>query len=314
MRIIYMGTPDFAVAPLKAIYDSGHEIVAVVTQPDKKAERGNKITVSAVKTLALSLGLKVLQYDKIRRRENVEELKSLNAELIVTCAFGQILSQKIIDLAPYGIYNIHASMLPKYRGAAPIQWAVIDGEKQTGVTVMKTDIGIDTGDIILDKRIDISGEDTSLSMFNKLSALGAEAILEAIRLTESGSVVFKKQDETLATHTRMLNKEDGIIDFSLSYDKIDCLVRGMNPWPSAYTYYNNSMLKFWAVEPCNLCGKCGEVLVADDKEGLVVACGGGSLRVTEIQGENAKRMKTTDYLRGKKIAVGSILGAKENVD
>lgn len=304
MRIIYFGTPDFAVLPLENICKNGYEVVACVTQPDKPRGRKAVMTPSDVKVAAEELGIPVLCYEKVRN--HVEELRALNADIMVTCAYGQILSQAIIDIAPHGIINIHGSLLPKYRGAAPVQWTLINGEEKTGITIMKTEAGIDTGDIILVKEIPIEDSDTAETLFNKLSTLGAEAIIEALKLIENGTASYQKQDESKASYVKMLNKDDGKIDFGKSAKDVCNLVRGTNPWPGAYCDFGETHLKVWAAKPveCNIAciGKReGRILVADNKRGLIVACGQGEIEITELQAEGGKRMSAKAYLLGHSI-------------
>jgi len=311
LKVIFLGTPDFAVNTLKAIIDSNHEVLAVVTQPDKAVGRSSKPVFSPVKQLAVQNGLKVLQYNKIRL-EGVDDLKSLNADIMVTCAFGQILSQEIIDIAPHGIINVHASLLPKYRGASPIQWAILNGDKKTGVTIMKTEAGIDTGDIISVCETSINAEETAGELFDRLSLIGANLLVKTLDDIEQGKAIFTPQDHTLATHVKMLKKEDGIIDFSKNSETIFNHVRGMNPWPCAYTFLNGKMLKVFKATVISSCEDfnglpCGSVLQANSKQGLIVKTGDGAIRLCVIQAEGGKRMNDIDYLLGHKIPVGEML-------
>ena len=310
MKIVFLGTPDFAVNTLKAIINSRHEILAVVTQPDKPVGRSSKLVFSPVKQVAIEHGLKVLQYNKIRL-EGVEDLKALNPDIMVTCAFGQILSQEIIDIAPKGIINIHASLLPKYRGAAPIQWSIINGDKETGVTIMQTEAGIDTGDIISVRKTLIGEKETAGELFDRLSVIGAELLVETLNQIEDGKAVYVKQDHALATHVKMLKKEDGIIDFNNSCETIFNFVRGMNPWPCAYAFLNGKTLKVYACEEVDLSlnGEyaAGTIALADAKRGLIVSTANGFIRLTDIQIEGGKRMTDCAYLLGHKIEVGTVL-------
>ena len=307
MKVVFLGTPDFAVEPLKKIISGRHEVVAVVTQPDRPKGRSGKPVFSPVKEVAVSFGIPVFQHEKIRK-EGVEDLKRLRADIFVTCAYGQILSQEIIDIPPHGIINIHASLLPKYRGAAPIQWSIINGDEETGVTIMKTEAGIDTGDMILQKSVKIRSDETAGELFEELSSLGAEMINEALDLIEAGKAEYKKQDESLASHVRMLKKEDGLIDWSLPAKKIGDLVRGMDPWPSAYTYYFGKNLKIWRVEIYRGEIKnavCGEIIYSDRERGIVVKCSDGAIKITELQIEGAKRMPAEVFLLGRSLEVGA---------
>ncbi len=319
MKLIFLGTPDFSVPALKAIAASEHEVLAVVTQPDKPVGRSGKLCPTPVKQAAEELGLKVLQYEKIRR-DGVDDLIALKPDIMVTCAFGQILSKQILDIAPHGVINVHASLLPKYRGAAPIQWAVINGDEQTGVTIMQTEEGVDTGDMILVEKTPIYPEETAGELFDRLALIGANAVVRALDLIESGTAKFEKQNEALSTHVRMLKKEDGVIDFSLSASKIVNFVRGMNPWPCAFTYLNGKLLKVFKAEivteadlpkqlsPLNpSAAKAGEVLVANGKNGLIVKAGENCVRLSVLQEEGGKRMLDCAFLLGHEIPLGSQL-------
>lgn len=308
MRVIFLGTPDFAIPSLEALIDSEHEVVCVVTQPDRVGNR-NKLIPPPVKLTAINKGVKVLQYQKVSK-EGISQLESFNADIMVTCAFGQMLSQELLDLCPYGVINVHASLLPCYRGSSPIHWAVINGEKETGVTIMQTALEVDSGDIILQKRTDIHPDETTGELFDRLSVLGAKALIEALEMIQEGNAVYLKQDHSIATHVRMLKKEDGEIDFNISADKLHDFVRGMNPWPGAYTYLGKDMLKVHRLSVANHIGEPAQVLYAG-KEGLIIGCGGGSVRLEEIQPSGGKRMKDTDYLLGHKITVGTVLGERD---
>lgn len=301
MKIIYLGTPDFAVKPLESINASKHQILAVVTQPDKPFGRKAVITPCAVKLTAQKLGLKTLSYEKIRY-EGVQDLKSLNPDVMVTCAFGQILSKEILDIPKYGVINIHASLLPKYRGSAPIQYSIINGDKTTGITVMQTDVGVDTGDILMQKEIEISNSETAGELFERLSSLGAEIIVSALDKIEKGEIEATRQDENLATHVKMLSKSDGLIDFSLPAIKIKNIVRGLNPWPIAYTYFGGKTLKVYKAEVIDIKGEIGRVLSTEN--GLVIGCGENSISLLEVQLEGGKKMPIKDFMLGHKIEVG----------
>ena len=307
MKVIYLGTPEFAVAPLKAIIESQkHEVVAVVTQPDRPVGRKNIITPPPVKVVALENGIPVFQYEKIRA-EGVEDLKNVGADIMITCAYGQILSKEIIDICPHGIINIHASLLPKYRGAAPIQYAVINGEKTTGVTVMQTEVGLDTGDIIEAFETPIGESETAGDLFVRLSELGAEKICSVLDKIEKGEVNPQKQDESQAFVVKTIKKEDALIDFSKSSIEIKNLINGMNPWPIAYTFANGKKLKIYRAIAIDESGKQGEVIKADKK--LYIACGEGAIEVLELQEEGGKVMNALSYLNGRKLKVGDLLGA-----
>ena len=308
MKVVFLGTPDFAVNSLQALLKSRHEVIAVVTQPDKPVGRKAVLTPSPVKVVAVAHGVKVLQYDRIRT-EGVEELVSLGADVMVTCAYGQILSQEIIDIAPYGIVNVHGSLLPKYRGAAPVQYAVINGDKVSGVTIMKTEAGIDTGDILAMKSVEIGENETAGELFDRLSALGAELLVDTLDKLEAGLITPVKQDDNAATYVKMIRKEDAKIDFSLPANKVKSFVLGMNPWPVAFTGLNGKLLKIYRCESASgeYDGAAGEVVCDTTGGGLVVKCGEGAIKVTELQTEGGRKMSAHDFLLGRKIKKGDIL-------
>lgn len=306
MKIVYFGTPDFAVLPLKNIVNNGYEVVAVISQPDKPVGRKQIMTPSAVKETALSFNIPVYTFNKVSK-EGVELLKSLNADLFVTCAYGQILSSEILAIPPLGTINIHASLLPKLRGSSPIQWAIINGEKETGVTIMMTDIGVDTGDIILSKKITIDDNETAGELFDRLSTLGSDAVIDALKLFDEGKVVKTPQNHLEATHTKMLTKEFGKIDFNQPATKIHDLVRGLNPWPVAFTSICGEVVKIYKTTPVDASGKVGEVLSSDPKNGLIIACKHGAIKILELQRQGGKRLNADDFLRGYKIEVGILI-------
>ena len=301
MRIVFLGTPDFAILPLRAINDSKHEIVAVVTQPDRPVGRKAIITPCAVKVEAKNLGLNVLTYEKISK-EGVEDLKALKPDIMVTCAFGQILSQEILDIAKHGVINVHASLLPKYRGSAPIQYSIINGDSVTGITVMQTALGVDTGDILYQEQLEILPNETAGELFDRLSTLGAVSIIKALEGIENGSLKPIKQDESKATHVKMLSKKDGEIDFNKTAIEIHNLIRGLNPWPIAYTYYQGKTLKIHKAQVCDLNGNAGEVLSVN--ESIVIGCNKNSISVLELQLEGGKKMGAKEFLLGHKLNVG----------
>ena len=307
MKIIFMGTPDFAAASLEALIDSRHEIQAVVTQPDKPKGRKGELTPSPVKVVAEEKGIKVYQPLKVRDEEFVETLRAYNPDVIVVVAFGQIIPLSILQMPKYGCVNIHGSLLPKYRGAAPIQWAVLDGEKETGITTILMDEGIDTGDILLKKTIKIDTDETSGSLFDKLMALGAETILETLDELEKGNLTPTKQGESPTAYAKMLTKAMGLIDFTKSAKELDCFVRGMDPWPSAYTLLAGKTLKLWKVRAVEGGGKAGSVIEIG-KESFTVACGEGAIEVLEVQLEGKKRMSAGDFLKGSTLNIGQELG------
>lgn len=306
MRIVFLGTPDFATVVLESLISSNHEVVAVVTQPDKLVGRKQILTESPVKQLAKSKGVKVLQYNKIRK-EGVLDLKNLNADLFVTCAFGQILSQEILDSAKFGTINIHFSLLPNYRGASPVQWALINGEKKIGVTIMKTDVGIDTGDIIVQKELEVLDDDNCETLLYKLAKLSCPLLLDVISQIENQQIKYVPQGDSF-TYYPMLKKEDGRIDFSLSSEKLVNLIKGLYIWPNAYCYINDKMLKIFKGESVDFNGGAtfGEIVCAD-KNGLIIKCGTGYLKILELQLEGGKRLDYKSFLNGNKLEVGKIL-------
>jgi len=307
MKIIFMGTPDFAAASLEALIASRHEIQAVVTQPDKPKGRKGELTPPPVKVIAKREGIKVYQPLKVRDEDFVKTLRAYNPDVMVVVAFGQIIPLSILKMPKYGCVNIHGSLLPKYRGAAPIQWAVLDGEKETGITTILMDEGIDTGDILLKKTIKIDTDETSGSLFDKLMALGAETILETLDELEKGSLTPTKQGESPTAYAKMLTKAMGLIDFTKPAKELDCFVRGMDPWPSAYTLLAGKTLKLWKVRAVEGGGKAGSVIDID-KESFTIACGEGAIEVLEVQLEGKKRMSAGDFLKGSTLNIGQELG------
>lgn len=312
MKIVFMGTPDFAAGALKSLIEAGHEITAVVTQPDKAKGRSQELLPPPVKVVALEHGIPVLQPVRIKRPEEVEKLKQYPADIYVVAAFGQILSQEILDIPEFGCLNIHASLLPKYRGASPIQHVIIDGEEKTGITIMQMDAGLDTGDMLYQKEIVISPKDTYASLHDKLMVLGGEAIVEALPLLEQGKLVPKKQEDALSCYAHLIDKTMGELDFTKSAEILDRLIRGLNPWPSAYTTYHGKQLKVWEAEPVKSpkAGKPGEIL-AVEKDAVLVAAGSGALRITSLQLSGKKRMSAHDFLLGVRMTPGEILGCEE---
>lgn len=306
MRIVYLGTPDFAVAPLKAIvgYKTA-EVVGVVCNKDKPVGRKKILTPPPVKVVAEDLGIPVFQYDKIRK-EGAEDMRALKPDLMITCAFGQILSQEIIDIPRLGVINIHASLLPAYRGASPINYALLFGEKETGITIMRTDIGIDTGDILLQKKLSIGEKETAGELFARLSVCGAEAITQALPLIENGTAVYKKQNDAEASFTKIIKKEDAEIDFSESSERVVNKVRAFNPAPVAYTFLNGEPFKVYEAQAVCGSGQTGTIIRADKE--LVVATGDGAVRLSIVQKSGGKAMKDSDFLRGAKLSVGERLG------
>lgn len=309
MKVIFMGTPDFSVKALESIINAGHEVVAVVTQPDKKKGRGNQVQYPPVKETALQHGLDVYQPERVRNEEFVEFLRSLNADIIVVSAFGQILPKSILEMTKYGCINIHASLLPKYRGAAPIQWSIIDGEEKTGVTIQQMNEGIDTGDILEAEEVKIDVKETGGSLFDKLAETGAGLIVRTMEHIEQGKVNPVKQDDSKSNYAKMLTKELGNIDFSKSAESIERLIRGLTPWPSAYTKLNGKTLKIWDADVSDkeYEGVAGEI-VDVDRQAVYVKTGEKTLVINELQLEGKKRMSTQSFLLGFNIEKGVILG------
>ena len=308
MRVIFMGTPDFAVGTLNALVEADHEVLAVVTQPDKPRGRGKNLCCTPVKEEALRHGLAVCQPKKVRDPEFIETLRQLKPEAIVVVAFGQIIPKEILEMAPYGCLNVHASLLPKYRGAAPIQWAVIDGEKESGVTTMMMDVGLDTGDMLEQKAIPLDEKETGGSLFDKLSALGGSMILSTLKGLENGTITRTPQGESGTSYAKMLTKEMGHIDWTKDAVSIERLVRGLNPWPSAYTLYAGKTMKIWSAEVTDLPGERTPGKIHVTKDRLFLETGEGVLDVKELQLEGKKRMDTASFLRGFQMEDGSFCG------
>ncbi len=323
MRIIFMGTPDFAVPALKALTGSRHEVVLVISQPDRSKGRSAKPVPTPVKACALEAGIPVLQPEKVRNPEVLEQIRERKPDVIVVAAYGQILPQALLDIPRIMCVNIHGSLLPKYRGAAPIQWAVINGEKTSGITIMKMEAGLDTGDILVQKEVPLDPKETSGSLFDRLSLMGGEVLLDALDKIEQGLITPVKQDDALATWSPMLRREDGRIDWSMDAAAIECRVRGMDPWPSAYTFLDGKMLKIWSAdvsedEPENSPGAESAgfsrdvvpgTVVSVGKDRFLVAAGKGTLAVREVQLEGKKRMSVQAFLLGYKLREGTLLGA-----
>lgn len=309
MKVLFMGTPDFAVSALEALIQSEHEVVGVVTQPDKPKGRGKEMQFPPVKECAVKYNIPVYQPVKVKTPEGVETLRSFGADIFVVAAFGQILSKEILDMPKYGCINIHASLLPKYRGAAPIQWAVINGDKQSGVTIQQMNEGIDTGDIWLKSVVDLEPKETGESLYEKLSKTGAELVLQVLPIIEEGKVKPEKQDESLSTHVGKLSKALGCIDWNKSAVEIERLIRGLNSWPSAYTSFKGKTLKIWDADVVEqsadgVPGSIAEVT----KENITVNTGDGKLLLKNIQLEGKKRMAVKDFLLGYKVETGETLG------
>lgn len=307
MRIIFMGTPDFSVGTLEALVEAGHEVCLVVTQPDKPKGRGKEMQYTPVKEAALKHGIEVYQPRRIREAECVEKLRQYNADIMVVIAFGQIIPKEILEMVPYGCVNVHASLLPKYRGAAPIQWSIIDGEAVTGVTTMQMDEGLDTGDMLLKTEVPITAEETGESLHDKLAKAGAALCVETLAKLQEGSIVPEKQGESPTAYAKMLDKKLGNIDWTKSAVEIERLVRGLNSWPSAYTYWNKKVVKIWkaSVTDKNSNEQAGTV-VKVEKDGFYVQTGNGILKVLELQIPGKKRMDAGAFLRGYTIEPGEV--------
>lgn len=304
MRIAFLGTPDFALPSLQMLCDEGFDVAAVFCQPDRPKGRSGKPAPPPVKVLAEKLGIPVFQPQKIRLPDGQAMLESVRPDLMITAAFGQILSADNLAVPPLGCINVHGSLLPRYRGAAPVQWCVINGERTTGVTTMMTDVGIDTGDMLLQQSIDILPDETAGELFDRIAELGASVLKDTLAALCAGTLVRTPQNPALATHCSMLKKEDGKVDFSLSTRRIHDLIRGTDPWPGAYATLDTQTIKLWKSRVAEGSGIPGEILVADPKGGLIVATGDGAIEITELQAPGAKRMKASDYLRGKHLPVG----------
>lgn len=304
-----MGTPDFAAGILEDIIKAGHEIALVVTKEDKPRGRGKEVTFTPVKEVALKHNLPVFQPHRIKDAEAIETLKKYEADVFVVVAYGQILSREILDMPKKICVNIHASLLPKYRGAAPIQWAVIDGEQYTGVTTMRMEDGIDTGDIIETITYELKSDETGGSLFDKLMELGGKLIVSTLEKIENGTATFTKQDDSKSTYAKMLNKKLGDIDFSMDAVSIERLIRGLNPWPSAYTSLNGKNLKIWkaVTKEDEYQGQPGEIVYVSEDE-MYIKTGKGVLSIIELQLEGKKRMYIQDFLHGNKIEKGIVLG------
>ena len=311
LKILFMGTPDFARESLEAVYNADYEILGVVTNPDKPKGRGMKMVASPVKEFALEKGLTVYQPEKVRKNEEfIEKIKSLNPDVICVVAYGKILPKEILEIPKYGCINVHGSLLPKYRGAAPIQWAVLNGDKETGVTTMYMDIGMDTGDMILKEKVEVGEDETTGELWDRLSKIGAKLLVETLKQIEEGTAPREKQGEEF-TMAPMLNKEMSKINWDeQTAQSIKNLVRGLNPIMGAYTFLDEKKIKFWKVDIAKQDEiiadnieilKNGTVILSNPKDGLFIKTKDGILKVLEIQGENAKRMSIGDFLRGNSI-------------
>lgn len=312
MKIVFFGTPDFSIPTLQKLIDSHHEVIGVVTQPDKPVGRNGKIVFSPVKQLALANNIPVYQYEKIRR-DGVEELQNLKADVFVTAAYGQILSKDILEASVYGVFNVHGSLLPKYRGAAPIQWSVINGDKVTGITILRSEVGMDDGDIILKKEVPIGDNETAGELFDRLAVIGADCLMEALEQLENGTITYTPQDHSQATVCKMLKKENNTIDFNNTAYLVKHFVLGLNPWPVAEMKLEEGRFKVYRADIYTNPNydyqnyKIGEIVVASAKGGLVIRAMDGLVEITEIQAENGKVMSAKSLLNGKHIRVGQIV-------
>lgn len=313
MRIVFMGTPDFAAAALEALVSAGHEVTAVVTQPDRAKGRSGEPQPSPVKQCALRYHIPVLQPGRIREAGAIARLQEYPADVYIVAAYGQILPQEILSYPAYGCVNIHASLLPRYRGASPIQHVILDGEERTGITIMQMDEGIDTGDILYQKETALAPDETCETLHDKLAALGGEAVTEALALLEQGKLTPRKQKEEESSYAPLIQKGMGEIDFSRTAVRIDRLIRGMTPWPSAYTWYQGKLLKIWKAVLCHqdTSGHVPGEILSVEKDCVTVAAGRGALRLLELQAEGKKRMSAHDFLLGVRLKPGEVLGLKK---
>lgn len=309
MKVLFMGTPDFAVRILEKIIESEHEVIGVVTQPDKAKGRGKEMSFPPVKELALQHNLELYQPIKVREAEFVQKVREMAPDIIVVAAFGQLIPKDILDIPPYGCVNVHASLLPKYRGASPIQSAIIDGESETGITIMYMDLKIDTGDMILQDKVTIEKNETAGSLFDKLAELGSRLMITAMKQMMEGTAARIPQDHEKATHVRVLSKELGNIDFSMAAVQIERLIRGLNPWPTAYSKLDGKTLKLWVaeVEEGDSTAEPGTIIEIR-KDGIVVVTGKDLLLIRELQLEGKKRMSANAFLRGYSLEAGKKLG------
>jgi len=315
MRLVFLGTPSFAVPTLERIVEASHAVVAVVTQPDQPRGRGEKFAAPPVKETALRLGLPVYQPERIRRPEALERLRQLAVDAMVVVGYGQIIPQAVIDLASAGIINVHASLLPKYRGAAPIQWAIVNGETRTGVTTMRIDAGLDTGDMLWKAETGIGASETAIELGNRLAVMGAGLLVETLAGMEAGAIVPEKQDNNQASHAPLLQKEDGRIDWSRPALAIHNRVRGLQPWPGAFTSFRGHTIHIWASEPAgqgiasSAGGAGGRILTLRP---LTVSTGDRPLEMLEVQLEGSKRISAADFVNGQHVAENELLGEPSN--
>ena len=310
-RIVFMGTPEFAVPSLEALVNAGYPVVGVFTQPDRPRGRGNRLMPSPVKAAAERAGIPVFQPERIRKT-GVEDLRALRPELCVTAAFGQILSKEILDIPPLGNINVHASLLPRHRGAAPIAYAILNGDAKAGVTTMKMDAGIDTGNILLQTETEIGESETCGELTERLSRLGAELLLKTLERLEDGTLEEIPQREEEMTYDPMLDKVMGIPDFTQSAERLRGRINGLNPWPCVSVPWEGGRLKLLRAVCAEGNGEPGTVLTADSRNGMILACGTGAVRILEVQAPGGRAMKAEDFLRGHPIAPGTRLGEEEH--
>ena len=310
MKVIFMGTPDFSVGTLEALIEAGHEVVLAVTQPDKPKGRGGKMQYPPVKEVALEHDITVFQPKKIRDPQSIEELRKYEADVMVVIAFGQILPKEILKMTPYGCINVHASLLPKYRGAAPIQWAVINGERVSGVTTMQMDEGLDTGDMIMKTEVVLDEKETGGSLHDKLALEGAKLCVHTLKALEEKTAVWEKQEDSPTEYARMLDKKLGDIDWTKDAASIERLIRGLNPWPSAYTKWNSKIMKIWEADVLE--GQTDQMpgtIVKVEKDGFCVQTGTGLIKVLSLQIPGKKRMDAGAFLRGYPMEEGTVLSS-----
>lgn len=313
MRLVFLGTPAFAVPTLERIAATGHEVVEAVTQPDRPRGRGQNPAAPPVKEVALGLGIPVYQPERIRRPEAVEHLRALAPEAMVVVGYGQIIPQSVIDIPSLGILNVHASLLPRYRGAGPIQWAIVRGETRTGVTIMRIDAGLDTGDMLLKAETEIAPEENAIELGSRLSTMGADLLVEALAGLAAGTITPEKQDNNQATYAPLLKKEEGLIDWSLPASEIHNRIRGLQPWPGAYTTFRGQTVHIWKTKVAQA-GPGGTPLSGTivSIKPLLVACGSGSLELQELQLEGRKRLGAAEFSNGQRLKENEILGLKDS--
>ncbi|HEX2925954.1 MAG TPA: methionyl-tRNA formyltransferase [Ruminiclostridium sp.] len=310
MKIVFMGTPEFAVPSLEMLIREGYEVIAVVTQPDKPKGRGNKMSAPPVKEFAVEHGITVLQPEKIKTPEFAAQIRELGPDLMITAAYGKIISKELLDVPTLGCINVHGSLLPAYRGAAPIHWSIINGEKVTGVTTMFTDVGLDTGDMLLKRELEIGPDTTVGELHDKMAVLGAEVLKDTLIELKNGTLTRKPQDDAISTYAPIISKEVGLIDWNKSAQQIHNLVRGTNPWPGAFTFMDESKMRIWktSIASCSKDKHCAGEIVSVNEEGILVQCADGYILIQELQFDSSKRMKVSDYIRGHKINTGEKLG------